>query len=159
MLELFAFHSAIGLKVNASGDLQVDDHHVVEDVGIVVGRALSQALGERRGIRRYGSVTLPMDEVLMVVAVDLGGRFVFRSNYSPRRDRLGQLSCEMVNHFFSSLADQARMTLHFHLLDAGDNEHHRVEAMFKGFGRALAEAVAVDPLRTGELPSTKGAVS
>ena len=129
---------------------------MVEDVAIVLGRALSRALGERRGICRYGSMTLPMDEVLVTVAVDLSGRFAFVSNYRPVRDKLGGLSTEMVNHFFQTLAVEARLGLHLHLVHAGDNEHHRVEAIFKGFGRALAQACRLTERGADEIPSSKG---
>lgn len=158
MLELLACHGVFDLDVGADGDLQTDDHHVVEDVGIVLGRAIAGAIADKAGIARCGSAIQPMDEVLVLVAVDLGGRFAFRSGYRPRRERLGALACEMVNHFFSSLALEASMNLHFRFLDEGENEHHRVEAMFKGFARALREAAAVDPRRNGRVPTTKGAL-
>ncbi len=156
MLTLAARHGRFDLTVEARGDLEVDDHHLVEDIGIVLGKALASALGEKRGIRRYGSVMLPMDEVLVAVAVDLGGRFAFRCDYQPRREKVGDLSTEMVAHFFQSLASESRIALHFRFLDPGENEHHRIEAMFKGFGRALREAAATDPEAANEIPSTKG---
>ncbi len=156
MLELLARHARIDLKIKAKGDLQVDDHHLTEDLGIVLGEALGSALGKKEGIERYGSSVLPMDGVLVVVAVDLGGRFAFSSNYDPQRDQVGDLSCELVPHFFRSLADALRCNLHFRFLNAGDNEHHRVEAMFKGFARSLRMAARVDPEARGEIPSTKG---
>ena len=156
MLELLARHARIDLKVKAKGDLQVDDHHLTEDLGIVLGEALGSALGKKEGIERYGSSVLPMDEVLVVVAVDLGGRFAFSSDYEPQRDQVGDLSCELVPHFFKSLAEALRCNLHFRFLNAGDNEHHRVEAMFKGFARSLRMAVRIDPELGGAIPSTKG---
>lgn len=156
MLELLARHARIDLKVRAKGDLRVDDHHLTEDLGIVLGEALGSALGKKEGIERYGSSVLPMDEVLVVVAVDLGGRFAFSSDYDPQRDQVGDLSCELVPHFFKSLAEALRCNLHFRFLNAGDNEHHRVEAMFKGFARSLRMAVRIDPELEGAIPSTKG---
>ena len=156
MLHLMAYHGRLKLKIKATGDLETDDHHLVEDVAIVLGRALSQALGERRGICRYGSMTLPMDEVLVTVAVDLSGRFAFVSNYQAQRDKVGGLSTEMVNHFFQTLAAEAHLGLHLHLLHPGDNEHHRVEALFKGFGRALAQACRLTEQGADEIPSSKG---
>lgn len=156
MLELLARHSLIDLSLQASGDLEVDDHHLTEDIGIALGQAIGQALGDKRGIRRYGSVMLPMDEVLAAVAVDLSGRFAYRSDYQPIRERLGDFSTELANHFFSSLACRAGMNLHFRLLSPGENEHHRIEALFKGFARALRQAVELDPREEGEVPSSKG---
>ena len=158
MLELLALHSSMDLRVQGDGDLQVDDHHLVEDVGIVLGQALKQALGEKRGIRRYGWTMLPMDEVLVAVALDLGGRFAFHSDYRPVREKVGDLATEMAPHFFRSLAVELGANLHFQFLNPGENEHHRIEAMFKGFGRALRTAVSLDPAAGGKIPSTKGSI-
>lgn len=158
MLALLCRHGRIDLQLQARGDLEVDDHHLVEDVGIAMGKALAEALGDKRGIGRYGHAMLPMDEVLVAVAVDLGGRFAFRCDYAPEREKVGDLSTEMVPHFFRSLAVDARANLHFRFLDPGENEHHRLEAMFKGFGRALRMAARIDPETAGEIPSTKGAL-
>lgn len=155
MLELLSVHAQINLKVEARGDLQVDDHHLTEDLGIVLGQALREALGPKEGIARYGSVLLPMDEVLVAVALDLGGRFAFYSDYRSARDKVGDLSTEMVPHFFQSLAVEAKANLHFQFLRPGENEHHRVEAMFKGFARALRMAAAVEK-EGAKIPSTKG---
>jgi imidazoleglycerol phosphate dehydratase HisB len=156
MLELLARHARIDLKVKAKGDLKVDDHHLTEDLGIVLGQALEGALGKKEGIERYGSSVLPMDEVLVVVALDLGGRFAFSCDYQPQRDQVGDLACELVPHFFKSLADALRCNLHFRFLNAGENEHHRIEAMFKGFARSLRMAARIDPEAQGAIPSTKG---
>ncbi|MEE2840642.1 MAG: imidazoleglycerol-phosphate dehydratase HisB [Acidobacteriota bacterium] len=156
MLELLARHARIDLKVKAKGDLKVDDHHLTEDLGIVLGQALESALGKKEGIERYGSSVLPMDEVLVVVALDLGGRFAFSCDYQPQRDQVGDLACELVPHFFKSLAEALRCNLHFRFLNAGENEHHRIEAMFKGFARSLRMAVRIDPEAKGAIPSTKG---
>jgi imidazoleglycerol-phosphate dehydratase len=156
MLQLLARHSRMDIRLEARGDLEVDDHHVVEDVGIVLGQALAGVLGDKAGMERYGSVVLPMDEALVAVAVDLSGRSAFSTNYRPRRERVGGLSTELVNHFFGSLASQAKINLHFHFLENGKNEHHRIEAMFKGFARALRMAVRPAPDFEDEVPSTKG---
>lgn len=158
MLTLFSRHSRISLEITATGDLHVDDHHLTEDLGICLGRALDQALGERRGINRYGSVLMPMDEVLVATAVDLGGRFSYCSDYAPRREMVGDLSTEMVDHFFQSAAVELRANLHFRFLNQGSNEHHRIEAMFKGFARALREACEFDSVLGDELPSSKEAI-
>ncbi|MGH9340871.1 MAG: imidazoleglycerol-phosphate dehydratase HisB [Acidobacteriota bacterium] len=156
MLQLLARHSGLDLNVTASGDMHVDDHHLTEDLGICLGQALAQAWGEKKGIERYGSILLPMDEVLVAVAIDLGGRFAFHSDYAPQRERVGDLSTELISHFFRSLAAEARMNLHFKFLSPGENEHHRIEAMFKGFARALKAASAIDAKAPEALPSTKG---
>lgn len=156
MLDLFAKHSGIDLELEAKGDLHVDDHHLVEDVGIALGTALAEALGDKAGIERYGSAIVPMDEVLALAAVDLSGRFAYVGNYEPQRDQVGGFSTEMLNHFFASLASAARLNLHLRILVEGSNEHHRIEALFKAFARALKAAVRVDPDSKGAIPSTKG---
>ena len=156
MLELLARHARMDLKVKAKGDVQVDDHHLTEDLGIVLGQAIKTALGKKEGIERYGFALLPMDEVMVAVAVDLGGRFAFCCDYRPRRERIGDLSTELIPHFFGSLAAALQCNLHFRFLNAGENEHHRIEAMFKGFARSLRMAVRVDPEAKGGIPSTKG---
>ena len=156
MLELLCRHSRMDLKIRAEGDLDVDDHHLVEDLGITIGQAIDKALGERRGITRFGYALLPMDEVLVAVSVDLGGRFAFGCNYRPQRETIGDLSVELIPHFFRALALEARMNLHFRFLDPGWNEHHRVEAMFKGFARSMRMAMSIDPETEQEIPSTKG---
>lgn len=159
MLELFACHSRFDLTLNAEGDTHTDDHHLVEDVGIVLGQALAQSLGDKAGITRYGAITLPMDEVLITTALDLSGRYAFVTNYAPRREMVGELSTEMVPHFFHSFAQEAKMALHLHFLEPGINEHHRIEAMFKSTARALRQAVAVDALAGGAVPSSKGTLT
>ena len=158
MLELLAHHARIDIEITAKGDLHIDDHHLTEDLGIVLGQALKAALGDRSGIRRYGHSLLPMDEVLVAVALDLGGRFHYGSNYRPQRERVGDLSTELVDHFFQSLASQAGLNLRFRFLEAGSNEHHRVEALFKGFARSLREALQVDASFSDQIPSTKGSL-
>lgn len=156
MMELFAKHGLFDLKIKASGDLVTDDHHLTEDLGIVLGQAIRQALGDKLGIKRYGSITLPMDEVLCVAAVDLSGRYSFESNYEPVRETVGDFSTEMFRHFFKSLALGAEMNLHIQFLNPGDNEHHRIEAAFKAFARALRQACEIDERALDALPSTKG---
>jgi len=161
MLDLLSWHSGIDMVIKAAGDLEVDAHHTIEDVGIVLGKALAEAAGDTRGIRRYGDCLLPMDDTLVAVAVDLSGRFWYVSDYRPVRDNLGGMPSDMVNHFFYSLASESKINLHFKFLNPGENEHHRVEAMFKGFGRALGQALSrrVDgSLGQDRIPSTKGAL-
>jgi len=153
MLELLARHSLIDMEIECRGDLGVDEHHTVEDVGIVLGQALAEALGERRGIRRYGFL-LPMDEALARVAIDLGGRsfVVFEAEFS--RERVGELPTELVEDFVRALADHLRANIHVHL-EYGRNDHHKIEAIFKALGRALRAAIEEDPRLGNEIPSTK----
>lgn len=154
MLELLAGHSLLDLDVEASGDLDVDEHHTVEDVGITLGMALSEALGERRGIRRYGFL-LPMDEALARVAVDLGGRpfVVFEAEFS--REKVGDLSTELVEDFVRGLAQHLGANIHVRV-EYGRNDHHKIEAIFKALGRALRAAIEQDPRLEDRVPSTKG---
>jgi imidazoleglycerol-phosphate dehydratase len=154
MLELLARHSGFDLSLKASGDLDVDGHHTVEDIGLALGQALREALGDKRGIRRYGSALLPMDEALVMVALDLSGRPYFAHDLQLAGVRVGGFEAELAPHFFRSLATQSAMTLHVRLL-AGSDTHHIVEAVFKGVARALAEACARHG-RDDEVPSTKG---
>ena len=155
MLSHIAAHGLIDLPVQAKGDLQVDAHHTVEDVGIALGRALQQALGDRKGIARYGQSLLPMDEALALVALDFSNRGLFVGELPLASDRVGAFDAELVSEFMRALANNAGMTLHVRLL-CGENTHHQIEAVFKGLGRALREAVALDPRRTEAVPSTKG---
>jgi imidazoleglycerol-phosphate dehydratase len=156
MLEALARHGALALAVEAAGDVEIDDHHTVEDIGLVLGAALDQALGDRAGICRFGHFSLVMDETLVDVALDLGGRpyLVYELPVLAGR-RVGSFDCELVREFFQALVVQARMNLHIHLR-AGGNAHHVIEAAFKGFARALRGACAVDPAMAGVIPSTKG---
>jgi imidazoleglycerol-phosphate dehydratase/histidinol-phosphatase len=152
MLDQLASHGNFSLELSCSGDLEIDEHHTVEDCALALGQALDQALGERRGIGRYG-FTLPMDESLAEVAVDLSGRPAFEFTAEFGRDQVGELSTEMVRHFFASLSQSMRMALHMKV--RGENTHHMIEALFKGAGRALRPALA----RQGHaLPSTKGSL-
>ena len=156
MLEQLSRHSLIDLEVDASGDTVVDEHHTVEDCGIVLGRALDEALGDRRGIRRYGDARIPMDETLATCAIDLGGRAW--SSITPRPDPLAGANpwLELLPHFLESVAREARMTLHLDVAGAA-SVHHHAEAAMKAFARALRIAVEPDPrLAETEVPSTKG---
>ena len=157
MLTLFAAHGRFDLSVTCAGDTQVDDHHSVEDIGIALGDAVAQALGEKRGIRRYGSMLLPMDEALVLCAVDLSGRSCLRMQAAFPSQKIGTFDTELVEEFFTAFARRAGVTLHLRQLD-GTNSHHIAEAMFKAFGRALSEAVSLDARLAGEIPSTKGAL-
>lgn len=153
MLELFACHSGFGLEVRAAGDLDVGGHHMVEDIGLALGQALREALGEKRGIRRFGFFLLPMDEALVEVAVDLSGRPHFAHNFELSGLRLGDFDPELTSHFFQSLVNEAALTLHVRLV-SGNDTHHIVEAVFKGVARALGMACERHG-RGDEVPSTK----
>ena len=155
MLTLLAKHGRFDLEVFCHGDTQVDDHHSVEDIGIVLGQAFAHALGDKRGITRYGSCLLPMDEALVLAAVDLSGRDTLRYGLNIPTQKVGTFDTELVEEFFLAFVRNAGVTLHLRQLD-GTNSHHIIEAAFKGFGRALAQAVAPDPKSAGEVPSTKG---
>ncbi len=154
MLAQIARHGLLDLSLTAFGDLEVDAHHTVEDVGIVLGQALREALGNKAGINRYGSATIPMDESLAMVALDFGGRPYLQFKASLLQGQLGQFDLELVKEFFQAVSVQAGMNLHIHLLD-GENRHHAAEAIFKAFGRALRMAVTLDERSSG-IPSTKG---
>jgi imidazoleglycerol-phosphate dehydratase len=155
MLSHIAAHGLIDLSVRAQGDLEVDAHHTVEDVGIALGQALRQALGDRRGIARYGQSLLPMDEALALVALDFSNRGLFVGDLRFRTARVGGFDVELASEFLRALAHNAGMTLHARLL-CGENTHHQLEAVFKALGRALRQAVTPDPRRAGHVPSTKG---
>jgi imidazoleglycerol-phosphate dehydratase len=155
MLELFARHGAFDLDVKATGDLDVDQHHTVEDLGIALGEAVSQALGNRRGINRAGYFVMPMDETLAVVAVDLGGRPHTAVDLKGAAARVGDLQTELVHDFFEGFAIGARANVHVKVL-YGRSSHHKVEAAFKAFARALRVACAKDKRMAKMLPSTKG---
>lgn len=157
MLTLFAKHGLFDLSVSAQGDLHVDEHHTAEDVCICLGRALDQALGERRGIVRTAHSYVPMDETLALVAVDLGGRpyCVFNAEFAT--PRVGQLGTDLMFHLFESIAIHGRLNLHARI-EYGRNDHHKVEGLFKAFGRALDAATRLDPRLEGSIPSTKGAL-
>ncbi|MBR3363331.1 MAG: imidazoleglycerol-phosphate dehydratase HisB [Solobacterium sp.] len=152
MLELLAFHSGMNLYIDANGDLDVDDHHTIEDCGILIGQALRKALGNRAGIARYGSFTLPMDEVLASVNLDISGRPYLVFNCEFQRDQIGMMATEMVEEFMRAFAVNAGITLHINV-HYGKNDHHKAEAIFKALGRALKEAVRVSG---DQIPSSKG---
>ena len=155
MMEQLSRHSLIDLTVKAKGDLHIDFHHTTEDVGIAIGQAFAQALGERRGIMRFGSALSPMDETLSRVAVDLSGRPYFVWKVEFTKPKLGEMDTELFREWFQAFATQAAMTLHVENL-YGVNNHHIVESCFKGLARSLREAVAIDPRKSDAIPSTKG---
>src|SRR6266478_4801705 len=155
MLELFAKHGGFDLKLHATGDLDVDQHHTVEDVGIVIGQLFSKALGDRRGINRAGYFVLPMDETLAVVALDLGGRPALMYKDLVRVRLVGDLQTELVEDFFGGFVNHAGANLHAKIL-YGRSSHHKIEAIFKCFARALRYACATDERLKNQLPSTKG---
>jgi imidazoleglycerol-phosphate dehydratase len=154
MLSLLAHHSSMDFSIKAKGDLHVDHHHTVEDVGICLGEAIRKALGEAKGINRYGMAFTPMDETLASVALDLSMRPCLVFHVKLRRARIGTFDLELVEEFFRAFCNHGRITLHVNLL-YGKNSHHMVEAIFKGFGRALRSALGFDP-RSSRVPSTKG---
>ena len=157
MLDQVARHGMIDLEIAAKGDLHIDAHHTVEDVGITFGQALSQALGDKRGVRRYGHAYVPLDEALSRVALDLSGRpgLVFQVKFS--RAWVGDFDVDLVREFFQGFVNHALVTLHVDNL-RGDNAHHQCETVFKAFGRALRAAVEADPRAAGTVPSTKGSL-
>ena len=155
MLTLFSKHGGFDLKVTCDGDTYVDDHHTVEDIGIVLGQAFAQCLGDKRGISRYGSMTLPMDEALILAAVDLSGRSYLGFALDIPTSRVGTFDTELVEEFWLAFTRNAQCTLHLRKF-AGTNSHHIIEGAFKAAARALREAVAIDASRADELPSTKG---
>ena len=155
MLTLFARHGRFDLAVSCKGDTFVDDHHSVEDIGIALGEAFKEALGDKRGVARYGSMLLPMDEALVLCAIDLSGRATLRYSADIPAEKVGSFDTELVEEFFLAFTRSAGITLHVRQLD-GANSHHIIEAMFKAFGRALKQAVAIDAAYADEIPSTKG---
>ena len=155
MLTLFARHSRFDLRVKCLGDTRVDDHHTVEDVGICLGDAFARALGEGRGICRYGSCLLPMDEALILTAADCSGRGLLCCELDLPTEKVGTFDTQLAEEFFAAFARRAGVTLHIRQL-AGRNSHHIIEGAFKGLGRALRQAAAIDPALGGEIPSTKG---
>jgi imidazoleglycerol-phosphate dehydratase len=157
MLTLLARHGLMDLNVQADGDLHVDHHHTVEDVGICLGQALSKAIGDKAGILRYGDITLPMEETLVTSALDLSGRFAFVYAVKFPTEKIGDFDTELVQEFWNAVASNARMNLHL-VLHHGSNSHHISEGCFKATARALRKAVAVDPRQTG-VPSSKGTLT
>jgi len=156
MLTLFAVHGLFDLKIKATGDLEVDAHHTVEDIGICLGLALAEALGDRKGIVRYGYFTVPMDEALASVSLDLSNRPFLVFNTPPMADRTGEFETQLAPEFFRAFCQNGGVTLHVRI-EYGGNTHHMLEAAFKAFARALSMAVSMDPRRSG-IPSSKGAL-
>lgn len=154
MLTLLSFHSGIDIILKVTGDLDVDGHHTCEDIGLLMGRAIKEALGDKRGIHRYGSQLMPMDETLIQVALDISGRPCLVYNCQFDRLDLGQLDVQNIREFFKSLTNTLGLTLHLNLL-YGDNDHHKAEAMFKGFAKALKEAISIS---SDKLQSSKGVI-
>ncbi len=155
MLELFAAHGKFDLELSCRGDTDVDYHHTTEDIGIALGEAIKNALGEKRGIRRYGSFLLPMDEALVLCALDISGRTHLSYDVTIPTQKVGDFDTELVQEFFEALCRSMGLTLHIKQL-SGCNSHHIIEAVFKGFARALAEAVSIDEAFRDKIPSTKG---
>jgi imidazoleglycerol-phosphate dehydratase len=158
MMEQLARHSLVDITLTAKGDLHIDDHHTVEDSGIALGQAIAKALGDRKGIRRYGSCDLPMDETLSRCAIDVSGRpfLIFKAAYP--RDKIGSFDTELVREWFQAFAMNAGITLHLENT-YGENAHHIAEASFKALARALRDAVEIDPRQKDRIPSTKGSLS
>jgi imidazoleglycerol-phosphate dehydratase len=155
MLDQLGRHGRIGLVVEAAGDLEIDAHHTVEDVGIVLGEALVQAIGDKRGIRRYGDALVPMEEALAQVALDISGRPLLAYAADVPAETIGQYDTVLTEEFLQALARSGGLTIHVRLL-SGRNAHHCVEAIFKGLARAIGDAVSIDPRSPGDVPSTKG---
>ena len=157
MLDLFAKHGLFDLNIKASGDTYIDEHHTVEDIGIVLGSAFAKALADKRGIKRYGFFVLPMDEALATVALDLSGRFAFVFNCPFLQEKVGDLSTELVYDFWDAFAQNAKVNLNIKV-ENGRNDHHKIEAIFKATARSLCMACEIDNRLKGELPSTKGSL-
>lgn len=155
MLEQVAKHGRFGLRIETEGDLEIDAHHTVEDTGLALGEALAEALGDKKGIRRYGDATVPMEEALARAALDVSGRPLLVYSADLPTESIGQFETALVEEFMQALTRTAGLTLHLHLL-AGRNTHHAVEAIFKALARALGDAVSIDPRADGTVPSTKG---
>ena len=158
MLDQLSRHALIDMKIRAKGDLHIDDHHTVEDVGLALGKALTEAVGDKRGIRRYGSCLLPMDDALVRSALDLSGRPYLVWKVDMPTDKIGTFDTELVREFFTAFAMQGGITLHVEALD-GFNSHHIVEAAFKSVAQALRAALETDPRKADAIPSTKGTLS
>lgn len=157
MLDLFGKHGLFDLKIKASGDMQIDEHHTVEDIGIVLGEAFYKALNSKKGINRYGFFILPMDEVLATVAIDFAGRYAYRFDCEFVREKINDLSTELIYHFWDAFAQNAKVNLHIKI-ENGKNDHHKAEAIFKATARAIRMACEIDPRAKDNIPSTKGAL-
>ena len=157
MLDLFSKHGLFDLSVKATVDTYIDEHHTVEDIGIVLGEAFAKALGDKKGINRYGFFILPMDEVLATVAIDFAGRYSFKFDCDFKREKVGDLSTELVKHFWDAFAQNAKVNL-FIKIEYGENEHHKIEGIFKTVARAIRMACEIDPRTVDQIPSTKGSL-
>ncbi len=157
MMDQIARHGMMDIKVEATGDLHIDAHHTVEDIGITLGQAFAKALGDKKGIRRYGHAYVPLDEALSRVALDLSGRPGLEFGVEFKRARIGDFDVDLVHEFFQGFVNHAGVTLHIDNL-RGENAHHQAETIFKAFGRALRMATELDPRMTGIMPSTKGSL-
>lgn len=155
MLELFSKHGLFDLDIKATGDVFIDEHHLVEDAGIVLGQTFAKALGDKRGIKRYGFFILPMEEALATVAVDFSGRFSFRFDCQFNRKKIGDLSTELIYDFWDAFAQNAKINLHIKI-ENGRNDHHKAEVIFKAVSRAIRMACEIDERIGNEIPSTKG---
>jgi imidazoleglycerol-phosphate dehydratase len=155
MIDLFTKHGLFDLNIKAKGDTYIDEHHTVEDIGIVLGEAFAKALGDKKGIKRYGFFILPMDETLATVAVDFAGRYSFRFECPFVREKVGDLSTELIKHFWDAFAQNAKVNLSIKV-ENGDNEHHKIEAIFKATARAIRMACEIDERMKDQIPSTKG---
>lgn len=158
MLDQLASHGLFDISISAKGDVHIDDHHTNEDIALALGTALAQALGDRKGIHRFGDFSAPLDEALIHVVLDLSGRPHLSYDLAIPTDRVGRYDTQLVEHFFQSLANNSGMTLHIRQL-AGKNSHHIIEAAFKAFARALRRATEQDPRRSGSVPSSKGVLT
>jgi len=157
MLDQVARHGMMDIEISAKGDLHIDAHHTVEDIGITLGQAFMQAIGDKKGLRRYGHAYVPLDEALSRVVVDLSGRPGMEFNIEFVRARIGEFDVDLINEFFQGFVNHAMVTLHIDNL-SGDNAHHQAETAFKAFGRALRVAMELDPRAAGIMPSTKGSL-
>ena len=157
MLDQIGRHGMVDLTVNAKGDLHIDDHHTIEDIGITLGEALNKAVGDKKGIKRYGHSYVPLDEALSRVVLDFSGRPGLHMKVDFVKDTVGGIDVNMFEHFFQSLCNHAFLTLHIENF-SGDNTHHQIETIFKAFGRALRMALEIDPRHDNEIPSTKGSL-
>lgn len=154
MISLLAFHSNIDIELDSKGDIEVCDHHLIEDIGIALGRSINEALGDKKGIKRYGTFFLPMDESLVMVSLDISGRSYLHFEAGFKRESIGNFSTEMVKEFFRAVAFNAGITLHIKVL-YGENDHHKIEGIFKCVGRALREAINIEG---NIIPSSKGII-
>jgi len=157
MLEIFAKNALFDLEIKADGDLEVDQHHLIEDLGIVLGQALKEALGDKKGINRAGYFVYPMDEALSIVALDISGRPNLKFEAEFKRKLCGDLDCDLLEDFFKGFADNAKITMHI-LMKYGRDDHHKLESIFKAFGKAMKIAVSKDKRMLNDIPSTKGSI-